>query len=62
MSMFKRITFAAVLLATLAECQSATQKTNYPRMDEAMKSFTDYTWTPVEFTTDDDFILTSFMI
>ena len=53
----------AALAAGMVESQTAKQKAAYPRMATAMKAFeADYTWEPVEFTTDDGYILTSFDI
>lgn len=51
------------IIATMAASQSQLQKDTYPRFTEVMEDFAeDYTWEPIEMTTDDDYVLTSFLI
>jgi len=62
MKMIQSLVVAASV-ATMAACQTALQMKNYSRFTAAMESYTeDYTWEPIELTTDDDYVLTSFMI
>ena len=53
----------ASALAAIASCQSANQKLAYPRFASAMAEYEDdFEWEPIEFTTEDGYVLTSFII
>ena len=59
----KRSAFIVSVLAAVAHCQTANQKNAYPRFAAAMEEYEDdYSWLPIEFQTDDGYILTSFII
>ena len=52
-----------VFTASLCHAQTQKQKNAYPRFAAAMESYADlYQWEPVEFTTEDNYRLTSFMV
>ena len=47
----------------MADCQTANQKLWYSRFAEVMSEYeNDYTWEPIEMRTEDNYILTSFII
>ena len=53
----------ASALAAIASCQSANQKLAYPRFASAMAEYEEeFEWEPIEFTTEDGYVLTSFII
>ena len=59
----QRSAFIISALTAVSECQTANQKLAYPRFAEAMAEYEEeYEWEPIEFTTEDSYVLTSFII